>query len=1123
MPRIYDNIESALLPALRETISRSYRADFCVGFFNLRGWKGIASEIDRLAGGAEHCCRLLIGMQKRPDEELRAALRLSDNEHEISNEIAAKLKKKVAIEFRDQLMLGAPSNADEQALRHLAAQMRAGKVVVKVFLKHLLHAKLYILHREDFDSPLVSYLGSSNLTFAGLSKQGELNIDVKDDDACKKLAAWFNDRWNEDWCIDITKELIQVIEESWACEVPLSPYLIYLKMAYHLSREARAGLTEFKLPPIFEDRLFEFQKAAVKIAAHHLNKRGGVVIGDVVGLGKTLMATAIARICEDDHGLETLIICPKNLVAMWEDYRLRYGLRAKVLSITETIKKLPDLQRFRLVLIDESHNLRNREGRRYHVIHDYIERNESKCMLLSATPYNKSYLDLSNQLRLFVPEDKDLGVRPDCLLRVLGETEFIRRHQCQVRTLAAFEKSNHADDWRELMRLYMVRRTRSFIQQNYATTDETNGRRYLTFSDGSRSYFPTRVPRTLAFTIKDGDPNDQYGQLFAIDVVDIIRSLDLPRYGLGNYILPQPQPPATAKEAAILQNLSRAGRRLMGFCRTNLFKRLESCGHAFVLSVQRHILRNYVFLYAIEQGLPVPIGTLNADAAAARNTDDDPEIALFDENGDERRSDDADANGLATEADFAKRAAELYKAYATAQKKLFTWVRSNLFAPQLAEDLRRDADNLMKVFHKCPHWNPALDEKLKALHALLADTHAQKKVIVFSQFADTVEYLAAQLSALGVTSMAGVTGGSDDPTALAWRFSPVSNDKRKRVAAEDELRILIATDVLSEGQNLQDCNIIVNFDLPWAIIRLIQRAGRVDRIGQQAQDIFCYSFLPADGVERLIRLRASVRQRLQENAAVVGTDEMFFEDDHNEDAMRDLFTEKAGILDGEDDSEVDLASYAYQIWKNALDRDPALRKTIEDLPNVVCATRAHQPTPQQPDGVLVYVRTAEDNDSLAWLDAKGKTITESQLAILKAAECPPDTPGLPHNERHHEIVRAAVVMLAEEEKNTGGQLGRPSGARFRTYERLQSYARAVKGTLFDTKDLERAIQDIYRFPLLQSAADMLNRQLRTGVADDELAKMVLTLREAGRLCAVRDEEQTADPSLICSLGLFAKI
>ena len=143
-------------------------------------------------------------------------------------------------------------------------------------------------------------------------------------------------------------------------------------------------------------------------------------------------------------------------------------MRASVLSISRVIKELPKMRRYRLVLIDESQNLRNREGKRYRALQEYIRKNDSKCILLSATPYNKTYVDLSSQLRLFVPEDQDLGVRPECLLREIGETEFIRRHQAPVRSLAAFDQSTHADDWRELMRLYLVRRTRSFIQDNYA-------------------------------------------------------------------------------------------------------------------------------------------------------------------------------------------------------------------------------------------------------------------------------------------------------------------------------------------------------------------------------------------------------------------------------------------------------------------------------------------------------------------------------------------------------------------------------------------------------------------------------------------------------------------------------
>jgi hypothetical protein len=475
---------------------------------------------------------------------------------------------------------------------------------------------------------------------------------------------------------------------------------------------------------------------------------------------------------------------------------------------------------------------------------------------------------------------------------------------------------------------------------------------------------------------------------------------------------------------------------------------------------------------------------------------------------------------MRTEAEFRSRAAEVYKRYATQFKNRFKWLRSDLFVRSLGKDLTSDAGSLISVLNRCGEWKPEIDAKLEALYDLVARRHPNDKVLVFTQFADTVRYLDVQLRSLGVKRLAGVTGNDGNPTDYAWRFSPESNQKRAHVSADKELRVLIATDVLSEGQNLQDGHIVVNFDLPWAIIRLIQRAGRVDRIGQKAEKILCYSFLPADGVNRLIRLRERVRQRLHENAEVVGTDEAFFEDEGERKTLVDLYNEKAGILDGESETEVDLASYAYQIWKNAIDRDPELEKAIPALPCVAYSARAHHVTKTKPFGALVYLKTAQGNDALAWVNEQGENVTESQFEILKAAQCSPKTAALPHPGNHHELVRKAVEFVANEEKSVGGQLGRPSGARFRTYERLKRYAEDVKGTLFGASaELARAIEEIYRYPLRQSATDTLNRQLKAGIADHELAKLVMDLRKEDRLCSVLDEEQSREPQIICSLGL----
>jgi SNF2 family DNA or RNA helicase len=1123
MPRIFDNISEQLLTALKNTLKTSNRADFCVGYFNLRGWKLLHAEIDPWTGEEDNRCRVLVGMQRAPQDDLRQLFSLTtDHTNSIDQPKVARLKRQIVEEFRQQLMIGAPTNEDEQGLRDLVKQLKSKKVVVKLFLRHPLHAKLYLMHKQDYNTPTLAFLGSSNLTLSGLSYQGELNTEISDYDACQKLSQWFNDRWNDNRCLDISDDLVTIIEESWAREDALTPYEVYLKIAYHLAQEARAGLSEFKLPREFANQLFDYQSAAVQIAAHHLNKRGGVLLGDVVGLGKTLMATALARIFQDDYSLETLIICPKNLVSMWEKYAKDYRMIAEVMPLSQVIQKLPNLRRYRLVIIDESHNLRNRQGRRYKTIQDYITTNESRCILLSATPYNKSFLDLSSQLRLFIQENRDLGIKPERYLNEIGETNFIDHHQAPSRSLAAFDKSEYADDWRDLMRLYLVRRTRSFILNNYTETDSETGRQFMRLRNGGLSYFPVRLPKTIQLK-----PSNQYQRLYSEEVVNLINALSLPRYGLGQYVSPKEAKNASAEETKQLENLSRAGQRLMGFSRTNLFKRLESSGMSFLQSLDRHILRNYVFLHAIESDLPLPIGTLDADMLDPDTEDEDTEsLQTALELEDSIDADDvveSNDNRMAqTHRAYAQRAQDAYKLFSGKYKKRFKWLRANLFNAKLKKQLEEDNRSLLQVNQICGEWNTAEDTKLEALYRLIVEQHPHEKILVFSQFADTIRYLEAELSR-EVSQLAGATGQLDDPTRLAHRFSPISNGIA--IAPEDEIRVLLSTDVLSEGQNLQDSAIVINYDLPWAIIRLSQRAGRVDRIGQKAERIYCYSFLPAEGVEQIIRLRARVLLRLHENGEVVGSDEQFFEEDTLAQQLRDLYTEKSGILDLEADTEVDLSSYAYQIWLNATKNNPELAKKIADLPDVVYSSRHYTGSIQRPEGVLTYVKTGDGVDTLVWLDKKGEVVTESQLVILRVAECPPDTPPQERHEMHHELVEKSVKLTQQTDYMValGGQLGRPNNARRRTYERLNSYFKQLKATapLLVTQDLERIIDELYRYPLRSSATDTLNRQLRSEISDEDLAELVINLWKDDRLSLVQEEGEQQEPHILCSLGLFA--
>jgi hypothetical protein len=217
---------------------------------------------------------------------------------------------------------------------------------------------------------------------------------------------------------------------------------------------------------------------------------------------------------------------------MWKnDYVHKYNINADVLPLS-MVNTLPEYGKsYKLIIVDESHNLRNPENKTFQKVRDFITEKSAKVILLSATPYNISVADIATQLRLFVNADDRLPVRPE---RWLRETppEYVAKKMTSTRpdTLQAFSNSPFAEDWRDLLRLFMVRRTRSFIKQHYAQFDAQRQQHYLTFGNGSRNYFPTRLPKTAHFSrVRDGD---QYQRLYSAEVVDMIGKLQLPRYAL---------------------------------------------------------------------------------------------------------------------------------------------------------------------------------------------------------------------------------------------------------------------------------------------------------------------------------------------------------------------------------------------------------------------------------------------------------------------------------------------------------------------------------------------------------------------------------------------------------------
>ena len=372
-------------------------------------------------------------------------------------------------------------------------------------------------------------------------------------------------------------------------------------------------------------------------------------------------------------------------------------------------------------------------------------------------------------------------------------------------------------------------------------------------------------------------------------------------------------------------------------------------------------------------------------------------------------------------------------------------------------------------------------------------------MLIFTEYRDTATYVAAQLEAAGI-DVGLATGETENPTALptgSRRSRALCRGRRE--LPDSELRVLVATDVLSEGQNLQDAHVVVNYDLPWAIIRLIQRAGRIDRIGQTAEEVLVYSFFH-QSVDNVIALRQRIAARLAANAEAFGSDERFFGTAGETQVIVDLYN---GQLDEADDSgEVDASSLAYQYWKNLEDADPELAHKIAALPDLVDATRSRRAS-ENDEGVACYVRTQAGVDGFGFAAVDGTTRLLTGHEALKVFEAPPDEPGKLCYDHDADAVAvqgplSAPTVLA----------GRLRGVRRAIWQRL---GETLQNHDADTSE---ALDALYQHPLTSEAERRLRRAIRNGISDDDLVARVAALHRDQAL--VIEVRTGSDPVRIVS-------
>lgn len=1130
MPTIYDNKDLTLSSGLQKMLPHFRRIDIATGYIDLRGWSELSEKIAEAdfdesvpLDNREPVARILVGMVAKADSVamLDALYRdvRGDNSHRLSNRERNEARDYLVRHLREQLTRGMPTEQAAATLRALGKQLASGRVQMKVYTLAPLHGKTYILSGGSIQLEHMAFVGSSNFTRAGLTSNMELNVDVKEEDAALKLQTWFNELWEDRRSLTISHEVLELIEESWATG-GRTPYEIYLKICYCLSQDMRDGLG-YVLPPSLEEILLDYQKTAVKILSRRIVRRGGTMLGDVVGLGKTMTAIATAAMLQNAEDYRTLVLCPKNLVSMWKEHLAAYDIEGTVVPYSMAEKTLPQLnRRYHLVICDESHNLRNDTRKDYRAIRSFVEEFECKVLLLTATPYNLSFQDVANQLALYIDDDYDLGIMPTVALE--KNPELADKVDGKLTYLAAFRQSDEPDDWRRLMSDHLVRRTRSFIRRSAPKKLRTlpDGSQveaeYMRFANGAEFFFPERRAHVISHEFAMNDP----ARLMEDDVtLDALRDLILPRYQLHKYYDERLNP--TPEDIELMEKVRSGGGNVVGFVRVGLFKRLSSSSYSFVESLTRQRNRNEVFLYALEQGLKLPLGSFTEKQFGTLDLPDDTE-------------------GMGEEEFEGVSPAARYSALVASAPRATKWVNSWVFSEQLNRDLQKDLDSLNFLLERFGSVTAQTDSKLHKL-AELARGLEGEKLLVFTEYKDTAHYLADGLRELGIENVEAVTGDTKDPGVVARRFSPKSNrlpdseldgeteesseQLREGAQGQEEqspLDILIATDVLSEGQNLQDCHTVINYDLPWAIIRLIQRAGRVDRVGQESPTVDVY-LLTHQSIEEHLSLRSRIEQRLSSAAQAFGSDERFFNLEQERVVLDDFFS---GQLTeehfGDEEDSADATSEAWLVWSYILEHKPELARKIENLPDLAYATRDLRPDDAN-KYLGTYISTASGLDIFAVREFNPNTDTYTMRLMtaeeaLKLFKAEPTTRSVEPLEGHFEMQAELVRDALQKDALQVASRGNLRGVRKQVWNRFHR-ASARTGSMESVLagEANEALNVLYSRPLQRAAEHELRLALRNRVSNEDLKAVLVRLHEAEKLVISGETQDTE--RVVCSLGI----
>ena len=926
--QILDNQNRTVVDFLRKRLQHAESFRLVSAYFSIYGYELLAEELESVGD-----VRFLYG------------------DPGSVGEVDPGEKEPKSYELTEQGLIPNHTLRQKPLARQCAAWVGSDRVAIRSVSKsNFLHGKLYL---TDSPEAAAGVVGSSNFTKSGLgggnSANLEINLATNEPHMLAELERWFDELWSKP---DLTEDVKQQVLEALArIGQDHAPELIYFKTLYELFKNDIKGRRDsdqhMQDTHLYDtavwNALYEFQKDGAKSVITRLQRHNGCILADSVGLGKTYTALAVIKYYELRNE-RVLVLCPKKLHQNWALYLDYMGQAHNPFQADRfgyTLLSHTDLSRYRgmagqinlehfnwsgydLIVIDESHNFRNSEGSRYErLIEEVIKQGvKTKVLMLSATPVNTSLTDLRNQLYLMT-EGRDaefresLGVGNVGSLMAVAQREF-KQWESSVAANGRRDKAALLErlgaDFLRLLEGVSISRSRRHVEKFYSQEMARVGQ------------FPFR-----AAPVNDHPPTDLNGALSYKALADRIDKFTLSVYQPSEYVVSETRLRQLDVEKAS-RNFNQRDRErwLIAMMRTNFLKRLESSAHALTLTLGRTVEKIDDLLGRIEsfengRGSLIPAlsngeGEPNLNDDVLPDVDEDDEDLIINRGRHPYRLDELDLDRWKT-------------------------------------DLRHDRATLTAAWERVRAVTPERDGKLRAIRQAVRDKarnptvdqdgKVNRKLLVFTTFKDTAEYLydnlegvASELS-MNIAMVSGdstrAANGVNNYNAILSNFAPAA--RGRQVEDGTEIDLLIATDCISEGQNLQDCDTVLNYDIHWNPVRLIQRFGRIDRIGSRSRAVRMLNYWPTQDMETYLNLRNRVQARMALADLSATGDEDPFTEEHMqlELRFRDAQLERLQqeILDLEDLADgVVLSDFTLdQFFAQLLHYLEANREQLEATPN----------------------------------------------------------------------------------------------------------------------------------------------------------------------------------------------